>query len=82
MPATVYDSPQPYFLYAGLVFVPLTEPYLHEWGDDWMQDAPHELVHLALSGTSHSRVMCVRVHLALSGATRIASLTRVMCVRA
>ena len=32
---------QSYFLYGGFVFVPLTEPYLMEWGEDWMQDAPH-----------------------------------------
>ena len=51
VPATVYDAPQPYFLYAGLVFLPLTEPYLHEWGDDWQQDAPTDLVHLCMSGT-------------------------------
>ena len=41
---------QSYFLYGGFVFVPLTEPYLMEWGEDWMQDAPHDLVNLALSG--------------------------------
>ncbi len=50
VPPIVYDNPQPYFLYAGLVFVPLHEPYLHEWGDDWMADAPPELVHLTITG--------------------------------
>ena len=34
VPATVYDVPQPYFVYAGFSFVPLTEPYLHDWGDE------------------------------------------------
>ena len=61
VPATVYDLPLPYFLYAGLVFVPLTEPYLHEWGDDWMQDAPHALVHLTLSGASPRPNQCTFV---------------------
>jgi S1-C subfamily serine protease len=50
VPAVVYDESQPYFLYGGFAFVGLTEPYLHEWGDDWMSDAPQDLVHLALTG--------------------------------
>jgi len=50
VPATVYDEAQPYFLYGGFAFVGLTEPYLHEWGDDWQQDAPQDLVHLTLTG--------------------------------
>jgi hypothetical protein len=50
IPATTYDEPVPYFIYAGLCFVPFTEPYLHEWGDEWQADAPHELVELLLSG--------------------------------
>lgn len=50
VPPIVYDTAQPYFIYGGLVFVPLTEPYLQEWGEDWMSDAPHELVELVLSG--------------------------------
>jgi len=55
IPATTYDEPVPYFIYAGLVFVPFTEPYLHEWGDEWQADAPHELVELLLSGTQHEQ---------------------------
>ena len=50
VPATVYDEPQPYFIYGGFAFVGLTEPYLQEWGEDWHADAPADLVHLALSG--------------------------------
>ena len=50
VPAVVYDEPQPYFLYGGFAFVGLTEPYLHEWGDEWIADAPQDLVHLALTG--------------------------------
>jgi len=50
VPHYVYDQPQPYFIYGGLVFVPLSEPYLQEWGDDWLSDAPQELVELAMSG--------------------------------
>jgi hypothetical protein len=50
IPTTTYDEPVPYFIYGGLVFVPFTEPYLHEWGEEWQADAPHELVNLLLSG--------------------------------
>ena len=55
VPATVYDEAQPYFLYGGFAFVGLTEPYLHEWGDDWKQDAPQDLVHLTLTGIQRLR---------------------------
>jgi len=50
VPGTIYDDPQPYFIYGGLAFMPLSIPYLHEWGDDWLSQAPHELIELALSG--------------------------------
>jgi len=52
VPATVYDEPhgQSYFVYGGFAFVPLSEPYLHEWGDEWQADAPQDLVHLAMTG--------------------------------
>ena len=50
VPPTAYDESPPYFIFAGLVFVPLTEPYLHEWGDDWLADAPQDLVALTLQG--------------------------------
>jgi len=50
VPATVYDEAQPYFVYGGFAFVGLSEPYLHEWGDDWQADAPQDLVHLTLTG--------------------------------
>jgi len=53
VPATVYDMPQPYFVYGGFAFVGLSEPYLHEWGDDWQSDAPQDLVHLAMTGVQH-----------------------------
>lgn len=50
VPAHQYDRPPSYFVYAGLVFVPLTQPYLHEWGDDWFNTAPRKLVDVALNG--------------------------------
>lgn len=50
VPSFVYDAPQPYFIYGGAVFVPLTRPYLQEWGENWMGDTPHELMQLMLDG--------------------------------
>ena len=111
VPSHIYDSPQQYFIYGGLAFVALTEPYLQasgqlrshprlhrppppppptppttaaaallphlhhllhhtttppppshtrvlccqEWGDEWVADAPHELVHIAMSGISQQQ---------------------------
>jgi hypothetical protein len=31
------------------VFVPLSQPYLHEYGDDWMASSPRRLVDKALN---------------------------------
>lgn len=33
-----------YFIVGGLVFMRLTLPFLHEWGDDWWNTAPRRLV--------------------------------------
>jgi len=41
-----YDVRPSYFIYGGLLFVPLTRDYLKTWGDSWWQSAPRELVHL------------------------------------
>jgi hypothetical protein len=44
VPSTIYDEKQPYFLYGGLSFMPLTKTYLQEWGQNWLSDAPAELL--------------------------------------
>jgi hypothetical protein len=41
-----------YLVYAGLVFSVLSQPYLHEWGEDWHDTAPRKLTQLAMEGTS------------------------------
>jgi len=46
-PPTVYDEPQPYFLYGGFAFVGLTVPFLQSWGENWEAEAPPDLVNLA-----------------------------------
>ena len=35
-----------YFIYGGVVFMPLTMGFLHEYGEDWYEDAPRDLVAL------------------------------------
>jgi len=49
VPVHKYDQLPSYLIYAGLVFVPLTQPYLHEYGDDWMANSPRRLVDKALN---------------------------------
>lgn len=39
-----------YFIYGGLVFMPLTKNYLFEWGRNWLQKAPIRFVDMAKNG--------------------------------
>lgn len=48
VPTHQYDELPRYFIYAGLVFVPLVQPYLHEYGENWHQDAPKRLYEKAM----------------------------------
>jgi len=41
-----YDVRPTYFIYGGLIFIPLTQNYLMSWGDDWYDSAPKNLVAL------------------------------------
>ncbi len=43
-----------YFLYAGLLFVPLTRGFLETWGEDWRNEAPHTLLALAEEGVRNA----------------------------
>jgi len=40
VPVHQYDRLPSYYVFAGLLFSPLTQPLLHEWGDDWYNLAP------------------------------------------
>ncbi len=40
VPVGVYDQPPDYLIVGGLVFQPLTTPYLQRWGKDWQRNAP------------------------------------------
>lgn len=53
VPVTQYGELPEYFMYAGLVFSPLVQPMLHEWGaNDWYNTAPRRLVERALHGSA------------------------------
>jgi hypothetical protein len=40
VPLGVYDQSPDYLIVGGLVFQPLTTPYLQRWGSDWERSAP------------------------------------------
>lgn len=42
----VYDRAPRYYILGGLVFEELTRPYLQEWGNNWVKEAPQRLVEL------------------------------------
>ncbi|MEM7280284.1 MAG: serine protease [Pseudomonadota bacterium] len=39
-----YDVKPTYYLYGGLLFVPLSRDFLLTWGSEWWQEAPSEIV--------------------------------------
>ncbi|KAJ4968501.1 hypothetical protein NE237_015202 [Protea cynaroides] len=48
VPVHQFDHLPSYFIFAGLVFVPLTQPFLHEYGEDWYNTSPRRLCERAL----------------------------------
>jgi len=47
VPLQVPDQEPEYFLMGGLLFQPLTVPYLQSWGSDWNRKAPFRLSYAA-----------------------------------
>eukprot|EP00249_Psilotum_nudum_P019192 c27134_g1_i1 orf=414-2402(-) len=43
VPIHQFDNLPSYFIFVGLVFTPLTFPYLHEYGEDWYNTSPRQL---------------------------------------
>lgn len=43
-----FDKIPSFYIFAGLVFVPLTQPYLHEYGEDWYNTSPRRLCRRAM----------------------------------
>ncbi|EDO41765.1 predicted protein [Nematostella vectensis] len=51
VPTQLYDKRPSYLVYAGLVFVALSQPYMqHQYGKDWARKAPIRLCDRALYG--------------------------------
>ena len=50
VPEDRYDVKPTYYLFGGLLFVPLTRDYLKTWGSDWYHSAPNELLSIYESG--------------------------------
>ncbi|XP_010528621.1 PREDICTED: protease Do-like 10, mitochondrial [Tarenaya hassleriana] len=48
VPVHQFDTLPSYYIFAGFVFVPLTQPYLHEYGEDWYNSSPRRLCERAL----------------------------------
>lgn len=45
VPQAVFDQEPEYLVVGGLVFQPLTEPYLRSWGTDWRRRVPFRLAY-------------------------------------
>jgi hypothetical protein len=45
VPMNVFDQEPEYLIVGGLLFQPLTVPYLQSWGGDWNRKAPFRLVY-------------------------------------
>ncbi|CAH9072988.1 unnamed protein product [Cuscuta epithymum] len=48
VPVHQFDKLPSYYIFAGLIFIPLTQPYLHEYGEDWYNSSPRRLCERAL----------------------------------
>ncbi len=55
LPMHVFDREPEYLIAGGLVFQPLTQEYLHNWGDDWRRRAPFRLVYFGSKSSSPER---------------------------
>ncbi|GAB4814947.1 hypothetical protein N2152v2_001993 [Parachlorella kessleri] len=55
VPRHLYEQRPSYYIFGGLVFTPLTQPYLREWGEEgegdssWETKCPQNLYHLAMN---------------------------------
>jgi len=52
LPMFTFDVEPEYLVSGGLVFQPLTQPFLRGWGDDWRRRAPFRLVYYNSSSPS------------------------------
>jgi hypothetical protein len=62
-----YDVKPTYYLYGGLLFVPLSRDLLMTWGSEWRQEAPSEIVSIydnEIRSASRSEVVVLQKVLA------------------
>jgi S1-C subfamily serine protease len=62
-----YDVKPTYYLYGGLLFVPLSRDFLMTWGAEWWQEAPSEIVSIyenEIRSASRSEVIVLQKVLA------------------
>lgn len=48
VPVHQFDKLPSYYIFAGLLFIPLSQPYLHEYGEEWYNASPRRLCERAL----------------------------------
>jgi hypothetical protein len=55
VPNAAYDQEPEYLVLGGLVFQPLSVPYLQSWGTDYMRKAPFRLSFTSQNKSTHDR---------------------------
>ncbi|MEW6305172.1 MAG: hypothetical protein AB1705_16980 [Verrucomicrobiota bacterium] len=65
LPNEEFDRAPQYLLVGGLLFQPLSEPYLRRWGPDWRQRAPFRLLYYANEPKPRDRDEIVALSLVL-----------------
>lgn len=55
VPAGVFDQPPDYLIVGGLVFQPLTVPYLQRWGSEWERRAPFRFTYYTSDEASREK---------------------------
>lgn len=55
VPHATYDQEPEFLILGGLVFQPLTDPYLESWGSDWKRRAPFRLRYYAQQSPSQEQ---------------------------
>ncbi len=55
VPDEIFDRPPEYMIVGGLVFEPLSDPYLRSWGADWKRRAPFRLSYYNYQSPSKER---------------------------
>ena len=51
VPIHQFDESSSYYIFGGCVFIKLTQPYLHTWGEDWYHFAPRDLINESMKGS-------------------------------